>query len=109
MKKLISVLLVILFIFVLILSGKENAQINKENALADSIATANAQTAIINDSIVIENTFSALSTQIIFDAAYNLDLEEVEIFTYEDRLNIIQEYQANREYYNNLTKTITDF
>lgn len=42
MKKLIGVLLVILFIFVLILSGKENAQINKENAIADSIAMSNA-------------------------------------------------------------------
>lgn len=42
MKKLIGVLLVILFIFVLILSGKENTQINKENAIADSIAMSNA-------------------------------------------------------------------
>ena len=54
-------LFIIVAILIVVLGGKYDTQINKENAIRDSIAESNKQYSLLGDSVAVEKIYNSLS------------------------------------------------
>lgn len=62
MKNSIKIFATILFfIAIFVIAGKYDTQINKENAIRDSIVESNKQYSLLGDSVAVEKIYNSLS------------------------------------------------
>lgn len=97
-------LFIIVAILIVVLAGKYDTQINKENAIRDSIAESNKQYSLLGDSVAVEKIYNSLSDA--QKAAILVDMD----YSYNDtiyKVEIVRFYLLDSDYYNAVPNDVT--
>ena len=89
----------IIFICIFVYAGKYDTQINKENAISDSIVESNKQESLLGDSIAVNDIYNSLTDSQISEIIYNTNRETWDTIY---KANIIETYLLNAEYYDSI-------
>lgn len=93
------IIMLLIFSIIFVIAGKYDTQINKENAINNSITESNKQYSLLSDTSSVNAIYESLSDSQIAEAIYNTNRETFDTIY---KVNIVETYLINSEYYNSI-------